>query len=123
MTSRIMLPYLSRPCKEGVGYSSLRSTMDLREVCSIFEEFKSDLILMDIHLLGLNGLGAFKKLQALNVTKDIPFFALTANAMNRDVEKALAMGFHFYITKPIDVLKFLETVDKVLTPRACHDIL
>jgi CheY-like chemotaxis protein len=43
--------------------------------------------------------------------------------MNRDVEKALAMGFHFYITKPIDVLKFLETVDKVLTPRACHDIL
>ena len=118
-----MLPYLSRPCKEGVEHSSLRSTMDSHEVCSIFEEFKSDLILMDIHLPGLNGLGSFKKLQALNVTKDIPFFALTANAMNRDVGKALAMGFHIYITKPIDVLKFLETVDKVLTPRACHDIL
>ena len=33
------------------------------------------------------------------------------------------MGFYSYITKPIDVLKFLETVDKVLTPRACPDIL
>ena len=54
---------------QGVGYSSLRSTMDPREVCSIFEKFKPDLILMDIHLPGLNGLDAFKKLQALNGTK------------------------------------------------------
>ena len=35
---------------QGVGYSSLRSTMDPREVCDIFEEFKPDLILLDLNM-------------------------------------------------------------------------
>ncbi len=75
-----------------------------------------DLILMDIHLPGMDGLTAFKKLQALNVTKDIPIIALTADAMDGDIKRALDMGFNSYITKPINVPKFLKEVDKVLAP-------
>lgn len=70
-----------------------------------------DLILMDIHMPGMDGLTAFQKLQTLKETKDIPVIALTADAMDVDIKKALNMGFKEYLTKPIDVPKFLETID------------
>jgi signal transduction histidine kinase/AmiR/NasT family two-component response regulator len=73
-----------------------------------------DLILMDIHLPGMNGLEAFKELQALNETKTIPVIALTADAMTIDVKKAIDLGFHSYITKPIDVKDFINSIDKII---------
>jgi len=73
-----------------------------------------DLILMDIHMPGMDGLSGFKKLQTMNETNHIPVIALTADAMmDGDAKKALNMGFKDYITKPIDVPKFLEAIDKV----------
>ena len=81
-----------------------------------------DLILMDIHLPGMGGLEAFKELRVVDATRDIPVIALTADAMDSDIKKALVMGFHYYITKPIDVPNFLETVDKVLVPNICSKI-
>jgi signal transduction histidine kinase/ActR/RegA family two-component response regulator len=89
----------------------------------IAEAVIPDLILMDIHLPGMDGLEAFKKLQAIEATHNIPIIALTADAMDLDIKKALDMGFHSYITKPIDVLKFLETVDKVLMPNIDSEFL
>lgn len=73
-----------------------------------------DLILMDIHMPSMDGITAFKKLQTLKETKDIPVIALTADAMSEDINIALNIGFNDYITKPIDVHKFLNTIDKVL---------
>jgi signal transduction histidine kinase len=73
-----------------------------------------DLILMDIHMPGMDGLTAFKKLQSMNETKDIPVVALTADAMDGDIKKALELGFKDYITKPIDVPKFLNMISEVL---------
>lgn len=73
-----------------------------------------DLILMDIHLPEMDGLTAFQKLQTIEETKNIPVIALTADAMDADIKMALDMGFKDYITKPIDVVKFLELTDQVL---------
>ncbi len=73
-----------------------------------------DLILMDIHLPGLEGLTAFKKLRTLNETKDIPVIAMTADAMDGDMKNALALGFKKYITKPIDIPEFLKAIDEVI---------
>ncbi len=97
-------------------YIKLLSAPNALDGIKIAETHIPDLILMDIHLPEMDGLTAFKKLQTLNETKDIPVIALTADAMDGDIKKALDMGFHSYITKPIDVSKFLETVDKVLEP-------
>lgn len=72
-----------------------------------------DLILMDIHLPEMDGLTAFKKLQEIEKVKNIPVFALTADAMASDIQKAMKLGFKDYITKPIDVPKFLTAIDKV----------
>jgi len=74
-----------------------------------------DLILMDIHLPGMDGLTAFKKLRTIEATRNIPVIALTAGAMDSQIKKAMAMGFHSYITKPIEIPKFLNRIDGVLS--------
>ncbi|MBI4382507.1 MAG: response regulator [Nitrospinae bacterium] len=73
-----------------------------------------DLILMDIHLPGMDGLAALKQLRESDSTRNIPVIALSANAMERCVRKALDQGFHSYLIKPIHVETFLQTIDAVL---------
>ncbi len=72
-----------------------------------------DLILMDIHMPKIDGLTAFKILNSIEKLKNTPVIALTASAMESEIKKALDMGFTSYITKPIDVKKFLDSIDKV----------
>ncbi len=73
-----------------------------------------DLILLDINLPGMNGFEVLKKLRANEKTKNIPVFAVSANAMLKDIEKGMDEGFDDYITKPIDVTTFSAVVMKVL---------
>ncbi len=73
-----------------------------------------DLILMDINMPEMSGLTAFGKLAEKNETKTIPVVALTADAMGPDVKKAMDMGFHSYITKPINVVNFLKSIESIL---------
>jgi CheY-like chemotaxis protein len=73
-----------------------------------------DLILMDIHLPGMNGVEAFDYLSTQEETKHIPIVAVSANAMQSDIDRTLKKGFKSYITKPIDVISFLEIIDRFL---------
>ena len=69
---------------------------------------------MDINLPGISGITAMKILAANAATADIPVIALSANAMPRDIEQGLEAGFFRYLTKPIKVDEFMETLDEVL---------
>ncbi|HSD39066.1 MAG TPA: PAS domain S-box protein [Rhodocyclaceae bacterium] len=71
-------------------------------------------ILMDINLPGISGIEAMKILRADPLTAHIPIIALSANAVPRDIEAALEAGFFSYLTKPIKVGEFMETLDKAL---------
>ena len=73
-----------------------------------------DLILMDINLPGLNGIEVLKQLLDTKETKSIPVIAITANAMPKDIETGLKAGFKDYITKPIDVLDFIQIIKEAL---------
>ena len=73
-----------------------------------------DVILMDINLPGISGIEAMKILRQDPVTAYIPIIALSANAMPRDIEKGLEAGFFKYLTKPIKVNEFLETLNATL---------
>lgn len=73
-----------------------------------------DLILMDIHMPDMDGLTAFKKLKSIKETQGIPVIAVTADAMDKNIKKAMNMGFEDYITKPIDLDKFLTSINKVI---------
>jgi CheY-like chemotaxis protein len=65
---------------------------------------------MDINLPGLSGLDALKILREDPVTAHIPVVALSANAIPRDIGKGLDAGFFRYLTKPIKVDEFMETL-------------
>ena len=73
-----------------------------------------DAILMDINLPGINGIEALGILAADPVTAHIPVVALSANAMPRDIERGLRAGFFRYLTKPIKVNEFMDTLDLAL---------
>ncbi len=71
-------------------------------------------ILMDINLPGISGVMALRILSDDPMTARIPVIALSANAMPRDIEKGLEAGFFRYLTKPIKVDEFMETIDMAL---------
>jgi CheY-like chemotaxis protein len=73
-----------------------------------------DLIIMDINLPGISGIEAMIILRKDPLTAHIPVVALSANAMPRDVQKGLEAGFFRYITKPIRVNEFMETLNQAL---------
>ena len=73
-----------------------------------------DVILMDINLPGISGIEALQILRADPATAHIPVIALSANAMPRDIEKGLEAGFFRYLTKPIKVNEFMDTLDVAL---------
>ncbi|MEP6773104.1 MAG: ATP-binding protein [Polaromonas sp.] len=73
-----------------------------------------DFILMDINLPGISGITALKILSEDPLTAHIPVVALSANAMPRDIEKGLEAGFFRYLTKPIKISAFMETLDLAL---------
>ena len=77
-------------------------------------DYLPEVILMDINLPGISGISAMKILQADPATAHIPIIALSANAIPRDIERGLEAGFFRYLTKPIKVGEFMETLDVAL---------
>ena len=75
---------------------------------------RPDMILMDINLPGLSGIEALKILREDPATAHIPIVALSANAMPRDIKKGLEAGFFYYLTKPIKLDEFMDTIDVAL---------
>ena len=78
------------------------------------KKHQPDLVLMDVHLPDGSGLDALKQMQAFKETANIPVVALSNLATQLQIEEGLKEGFKYYITKPIDVPEFLETVDRIL---------
>ena len=73
-----------------------------------------DVILMDINLPGISGIKAMRILSSDVNTAHIPVVALSANAMPSDIEKGLQSGFFRYLTKPIKINEFMNTLDEAL---------
>jgi two-component system cell cycle response regulator DivK len=73
-----------------------------------------DLILMDIHLPGMNGIDAIKVLRADTATSKIRVVAITASVMQQDTQQITRAGFDGFIEKPIDLRIFLATVQQAI---------
>jgi CheY-like chemotaxis protein len=73
-----------------------------------------NVIFLDINLPGISGLKVLKILREDLLTAHIPIIALSANAMPRDVKTGLEAGFFRYLTKPIKVTEFVETLNEAL---------
>ena len=72
------------------------------------------LMLLDMQLPDIDGLEVLRRLRADPATAAIRCVALSANAMHEDVQRARAAGFDDYWTKPIDLPRFLDALDRLL---------
>jgi CheY-like chemotaxis protein len=75
---------------------------------------KPDLILMDMSLPVMDGWEATRRVQAEAATSAIPVIALTAHALVEDREKAKAAGCDDFDTKPVELPRLLEKINRLL---------
>jgi PAS domain S-box-containing protein len=92
----------------------LLTAVDATHGIELARSSQPDVILMDITLPVISGIKALKILHEDPATAHIPIVALSANAIPRDIVKGLEAGFFRYITKPIKVKEFMNTIDAAL---------
>ena len=91
------------------GYQTLQTRNGL-DALALAREHRPDLILMDIQLPEVSGLEVTRWLKEDDQLREIPVVAVTAFAMKGDEERIRSGGCEAYISKPISVASFLETV-------------
>jgi len=77
-------------------------------------EQRPALVLMDIHLPGISGIEALKRLRADPATASIPVMAVTASVMTEDRRAVIAAGFDAFLGKPISVKELLAAVGRLI---------
>ena len=104
---------LFRDLLEWKGYRTLQ-TKDGMEALKIARSHRPDLILMDIQLPEVSGLEVTRWLKDDEELREIPVIAVTAFAMKGDEQRIRQGGCEAYISKPISIGTFLETVRRYL---------
>ena len=104
---------LARDVLQAKGYRTLEALTGERGVALAREELP-DLVLMDIQLPGINGIEAFRQIRAEASTAHIPVVALTASVTPTDRTTVNAAGFDAFLSKPINLREFLETVKRLV---------
>ena len=99
---------------KGLGYSVAGMASTGEEAIQKAIDLRPALILMDIHLPGMNGIEALRALRADPETRNIPVMAVTASVMPQDRQKVTSAGFDDYQSKPINVKEFLKAVEELL---------
>ncbi len=92
----------------------LLSASDGRAGIALVHASQPDVILMDINLPGISGVEAMRILRDDPATARIPVVAISANAMQRDIQKGMDAGFFRYLTKPIKIDEFMAALDAAL---------
>ena len=98
---------------EAHGYETVQTKSGV-EAVGLARQHRPDLILMDIQLPEVSGLEVTKWLKEDDSLKSIPVVAVTAFAMKGDEEVIRQGGCEAYISKPISVTSFLDTVRRFI---------
>ena len=75
---------------------------------------KPDLVLMDIQLPDIDGIEALRRIRADRALDSVPVIAVSASVMPDDQQKIVTSGFDAFVTKPINLKQFLDTVRRFL---------
>ena len=87
---------------------------DSREAMDMARAFMPDLVITDIQLPHVSGLELMEMIRADEELKAVPIMAVTAYSAQGDEERIRAAGAQAYVSKPISVMRFAETVDRLL---------
>ena len=86
------------------------------------QRYLPQVILLDIHLLGMDGYAVLRELQGRPETRNIPVIALSADAMPIDVERGLAAGFERYLTKPVKIQELVQAIEQAMAVPASSSL-
>ncbi len=104
---------LVRTVLEDRGYTVFEAR-DGVEALEVAHRIQPDLIILDLHMPGLDGFGVIKELRLDSNFATTPVVALTASAMQGDRQRALAAGFTGYISKPVSLKTLRSEVERLL---------
>jgi CheY-like chemotaxis protein len=105
---------LVRTVLENGGYLVFEAG-DGIEALDAAHRIKPDLIILDLHMPGLDGFGVIKELRLDPNCANTPVLALTASAMQGDRQRALSAGFTGYISKPVSLKILRAEVERLLS--------
>jgi two-component system NtrC family sensor kinase len=103
------------------GYTAVNCLNDSRNILQTFQEFRPDLILLDLHMPHVDGLAAMDQLATV-IPKDdyLPVLVLTGDGTSEAKEKALSHGAHDYLSKPLNRTEVQLRVKNLLQTRQLH---
>jgi len=88
---------------------------DSRNALEAARNFSPDLVITDIQLPHVSGLDLIRLIRKDEELARIPIMAVTAYSTSEDEERIRAAGAQAYVSKPISVVRFAETVEELLT--------
>jgi two-component system cell cycle response regulator DivK len=104
---------LVRDILQAKGFETMEA-VSAEEGLALVKLHRFDLVLMDIQLPGMNGIEALGCLRADEETNKIPVVAVTASVTIQDQSQITRAGFDAFISKPISVKEFIETVNAIV---------
>lgn len=117
---RANLELMSRVLRRA-GYGDVRLVRDPLVALASLDEFAPDLILLDLHMPGLDGFEVLRRLQETVPVDDfLPRLVITADSTPATRRRALGLGAHDFLTKPIDVTETSLRVANLLRTRMLH---
>ena len=79
----------------------------------VLDKNKSYLLLLDIRMPKMDGIEVLERIKGNDDLKNLPVIMLTTTDDPREVEKCYALGCNIYVTKPVNFLKFAETLNRL----------
>ncbi len=104
---------LVRDILQHLGHATLEAASGVEGV-RLAKEHRPDLILMDIQLPDLDGIEALRQIRGQGALDTTPVLAISASVMPDEHRAIVSSGFDAFITKPIELKQFRETVQRFL---------
>ena len=99
-------------------YIQLVTTRNGEQAVGMALEYLPDLILLDLNLPDIHGSEVMQRLLANEVTCKIPVVVISADALTKQKTRMLTDGAKKYLTKPLDLVEFIEVVNEFLVPKS-----
>ena len=96
---------------------------DSRNALDKARSFEPDLVITDIQLPHVSGLDLIRLIRKDEHLAEVPIMAVTAYSAQGDEDRIRAAGAQAYVSKPISVMKFAQTVDDLLKPTEANDVV
>lgn len=104
-------------CLDGYADVELKAAHTGGLGVELARSLRPDLVLLDINLPDMDGYEVLEHLQSDAGTSEIPVVAVSANAMPSDIARGEQAAFDVYLTKPLDIKRFLTVIDTYLAKR------